>query len=96
MAGESTERFFDDGNGKLSNHFRLWHRSNCSDDFPEFPSYNTLLKFLDSEYTQTGDELPSSLSLELSQRHINKAEKDRHLEELRSRWILRKNDFRDS
>lgn len=93
VAGESTERFFDDGNGKFSNHFRLWYKSNCSDDFPEFPSYNTLLKFLDSTYTQTGDELPSSLSLELSQRHINKSEENRHLEELRSRWILRKNDF---
>ena len=94
VAGESTERFFDDGNGKLSNQFRLWHKTNCYDNFPEFPSYNNLLKFLDFTYIQKGDPLPSSLSLEVSRRHINKAEKNRHLEELRSRWIVRKNDIK--
>ncbi|MCH2035467.1 MAG: DUF6492 family protein [Puniceicoccaceae bacterium] len=93
VAGNSTERFFDDGSGKLSNHFKLWYKTNFSNDFPKFPSYNTLLNFLTFAYTEKGDALPSSLSLEFSRRHINKAEGNRHLEELRSRWIVRKNDI---
>ena len=55
----------------------------------EAPSYAALYACVHDAYQSTGDPLPSSLSLESSPRHIDKLEANRHLEEQRSRWLVR-------
>ena len=92
VAGETTERFFDDGRGRFSCSFKEWYTRARAGDFPEYPSYSDLLEFTTAKYHETGDTLPSSLSLEASTRHIKKEEANRHLEEIRSRWLVRPAD----
>ena len=92
LAGESTERFFDDGNGKLTATFKSWYLRKTGQPLPAYPSYSQFLKFINEAYSNTGDPIPSSLSLEASRRHIIKDEANRHIEETRSRWLVRPAD----
>ncbi|MEM8868697.1 MAG: hypothetical protein AAGC73_10585 [Verrucomicrobiota bacterium] len=92
VAGETTERFFDDGRGKLTTAFKAWYSKNQDCDFPKYPSYHDLSAFVGKTYSASGDAIPSSLSLEASTRHIMKDEANRHLEETRSRWLVRPAD----
>ena len=88
LAGSSTERFFDDGRGKLSNYFKNWLSEQGISNDP-YPSYKNLLMCMDYAYNSSQDSIPSSLSLEANVRHIDKLEENRHLEEVRSRWLVR-------
>ena len=80
--GETTERFFDDGTGLFSASLKR-HQSARGDNFS--PSYVEIQSFIEAEYGP--DALPSSLSFESSPRHLKKGTKNRHIEELRSRWL---------
>tara|TARA_B100000989_G_scaffold295627_1_gene277089 strand:- start:598 stop:1566 length:969 start_codon:yes stop_codon:yes gene_type:complete len=80
--GSTTERFYDDGNGIFSKKLKdfLKHDKNS----PFFPSYISIIKFLESNYTS----LPSSLSFETNPRHIKKKDNVIHVEEKRSKWRM--------
>ena len=92
LAGATTERFFEDGRGKLARYYRKWLLQQTMAESEETPSYAALYACVHDAYQLTGDPLPSSLSLESSPRHIDKFEANRHLEEQRSRWLVRAND----
>ena len=80
--GSTTERFFDDGTGLFSTALRQYEPKLASAEF--YPAYADLYSFIKSAYGS--DPLPSSLSFESSPRHLQKDEKNMHIEELRSRW----------
>ena len=78
--GSTTERFYDDGNGIFSKKLKNFLNHNENTNF--FPSYLSIIKFLESLYSN----LPSCLSFETNPRHIKKKESVAHVEEKRSRW----------
>ena len=78
--GSTTERFYDDGNGIFSKKLKNFLNHDENTNF--FPSYLSIIKFLESSYSN----LPSSLSFETNPRHIKKKESVAHVEEKRSRW----------
>ena len=78
--GSTTERFYDDGNGIFSK--KLKNFLNHDENTKFFPSYLSIIKFLESLYSN----LPSSLSFETNPRHTKKEESVVHVEEKRSRW----------
>ena len=78
--GSTTERFYDDGNGIFSKKLKIFLNHDENTNF--FPSYLSIIKFLESLYSN----LPSSLSFETNPRHIKKKESVAHVEEKRSRW----------
>ncbi len=89
--GETTERFFDDGTGLFSQKLKQSQPDKFNSDSCNFsPSYQEITSFINDEYGL--DKLPSSLSFESSPRHMKKDKKNMHIEELRSRWNMRK-DF---
>ena len=79
--GSTTERFFDDGTGIFFNGLKQYHPKLLRSQF--YPSYEEVYSFIQSEY---GSDLPSSLSVESSPRHLIKDKQNMHIEELRSRW----------
>ncbi|MEM0966171.1 MAG: hypothetical protein AAGJ81_08505 [Verrucomicrobiota bacterium] len=86
VAGATTERFFDDGRGLFTQAFSQWHERQIGKKPRRFPSYDSILSFVKHEYGE--ERIPSSLSLEGSERHIRKNIANRHVEELRSRWLV--------
>ncbi|MEM6613048.1 MAG: DUF6492 family protein [Cyanobacteria bacterium P01_C01_bin.72] len=86
--GSTTERFFDDGTGLFSAALRQHQPELASAE--SYPAYADIYSFIKSAYG--GDPLPSSLSFESSPRHLQKDEKNMHIEELRSRWNPRETD----
>ena len=80
--GVTAERFFDDGTGLFSAALRRYQRS--QNDIELVPSYAELVSFIKAEYGE--QNLPSSLSIESSPRHLKKDEENMHIEEKRSRW----------
>ncbi|MEO0454792.1 MAG: DUF6492 family protein, partial [Verrucomicrobiota bacterium] len=79
--GATTERFFDDGNGKFSRQMREY--LGVAPEVLFEPTLDEMMLFIQDCYSSN---LPSSLSFEASSRHIKKADATRHLEETRSRW----------
>ena len=55
-----------------------------------YPSYLEVKKFIEQIYKR---KLPSSLSFEMSKRHLNKKIETIHIEEKRSKWNIRFKDF---
>ena len=97
LAGATTERFFEDGRGKLAR--IITENGRYSKRWPS-PKSHTLvcgpvcmrarcLSVFLVDWRSSVFMLPSSLSLESSPRHIDKLEANRHLEEQRSRWLVR-------
>ena len=82
------ERFFDDGTGLFS--FKLKEYLNIKNNIFFYPSYIEVKKFIEKTY---GKHLPSTLSFEMSKRHLNKKVETIHIEEKRSKWNLRFNEF---
>ena len=79
--GSTTERFFDDGTSMFSDALKQYHQQLLQSEF--YPSYPEVYSFIQDRY---GDNLPSSLSIESSPRHLLKDKQNMHIEELRSRW----------
>jgi len=90
--GITSERFFDDGTGLFSIAMRRYQglKPHSAANNPFSPSYQEIESFIKSEYSP--NSLPSALSFESSPRHLKKAEKNMHIEELRSRWNPRETE----
>ena len=86
--GASHERFFDDGTGLFSH--KLKESLNIKNNVFFYPSYLEVKKFIEQIYKR---KLPSSLSFEMSKRHLNKKIETIHIEEKRSKWNIRFKDF---
>jgi len=84
--GITSERFFDDGTGLFSMAMRHYQgfESDSETKNSFSPSYQDVESFIRAKYGS--DPLPSSLSFESSPRHLQKEDKNMHIEELRSRW----------
>ena len=84
--GESHERFFDDGTGLFSSKLKKYLKIQNNEVF--YPSYPQVKDFIKKIYK---DKLPSTLSFEMSKRHLNKKVETVHIEEKRSMWNPRFN-----
>eukprot|EP00931_Biecheleriopsis_adriatica_P035833 TRINITY_DN20648_c0_g1_i1.p1 TRINITY_DN20648_c0_g1~~TRINITY_DN20648_c0_g1_i1.p1 ORF type:complete len:685 (+),score=132.26 TRINITY_DN20648_c0_g1_i1:287-2056(+) len=103
LYGFQNERFFDDGHqGLFSKSMRLFLQQHqpeevqIHDEGPFLPSYAQTFEFIQHAYgssdslTSSKEHLPSTINFEQSVRHLEKLPKNMHLEELRSRWNMRK------
>jgi hypothetical protein len=108
--GERNERFFDNGiDGVFSQVLqeslqRQQSQSKSSTPSPDAedkgqqpfsPSYEEVLRFAVDVYTLWEKPLPSTFNFEQSSRHLEKLEKNMHLEELRSLWNPRMTKVED-
>ena len=77
---------FDDGTGLFSSKLKNYLKIQNNEVF--YPSYPQVKDFIKKIYK---DKLPSTLSFEMSKRHLNKKVETVHIEEKRSMWNPRFN-----